>query len=138
MGQKGQEGGISKGYKEMSDGYIHCLDCDDGFTGVDIFRKGVVKFIKLYTLYMCSLLFINYIQQSCSKEGGGGKAGAPGPLVETGHSSALPVGCGCGVCLQNLYLLCHQSVPYLLGCTSPTCSRFLNDRTVLSVSSLSC
>ena len=32
MGQKGQEGGASKGHKEMSDKYTQCPDGGDGFT----------------------------------------------------------------------------------------------------------
>ena len=32
-GQKGQEGGASKGHKEMSDEYAQCPDGGDGFTG---------------------------------------------------------------------------------------------------------
>lgn len=33
------------------DGYTHCLDIDDGFTSI----------YKLYTLNICSLLYVNYM-----------------------------------------------------------------------------
>ena len=38
-----------------SDGYVHFLDCSDGLINVYVFQT-----IKLYTLYLYSLLYINY------------------------------------------------------------------------------
>lgn len=37
------------------DGYISDFDCDDGFMG-----GPMSKFIKLYTLNMCNLLYVHY------------------------------------------------------------------------------
>ena len=48
---------IIKRYKKTSGGdiYVHLLDCGNGFTGVCM-----SKLVKLYTLNMCRLLYVNY------------------------------------------------------------------------------
>ena len=53
MGREGLKGGISKGHEETfrGDGYMHYLDCGDGFTDAH-----VLKLTKLRTLNTCSLL----------------------------------------------------------------------------------
>lgn len=38
-----------------SDEYVHYLDCDEGFPGENMW-----KFIKLYNLNMCNLLYVTY------------------------------------------------------------------------------
>lgn len=55
MGREGLEGGISEGHEETfrGDGYIHYLDCGDGFTDAH-----VLKLTKLRTLNTCSLLYV--------------------------------------------------------------------------------
>ena len=46
-----------KGHKETfgSHGYIHYIDCDDSFTGIQM-----SKLIKLYMLNMCGVLYVSY------------------------------------------------------------------------------
>lgn len=60
-GETGKEGGITK-YKETSggDGYVHYLDCDSGFSGINM-----LKLTKLYAFNMHNLLMIP--QQSYEK-----------------------------------------------------------------------
>ena len=57
-GRAGEAGG--KDYKTQEETlggyrYIHYLDCGDSFTG-----RLLSKLVKLYTLNMCSLLYVNY------------------------------------------------------------------------------
>lgn len=55
--QRGWEEAITKGHGEIfgGNGYVHYFYCCDGFMG-----KHMSKLIKLYTLNMCNLLYINY------------------------------------------------------------------------------
>lgn len=48
---------MTKGHKETLEGvvFVHYLDCGDGLTGVYI-----CHLIKLYTLYVGSLLYIDF------------------------------------------------------------------------------
>lgn len=50
--ERGRKGRIIKGHEEKleDDGYVHYLNCGDGF------RSGLQKLIKLYTLNICNLL----------------------------------------------------------------------------------
>lgn len=56
-GREEQEKRIAEGRMETfeADGYVYYLDCGDGFMGIYM-----LKFIKLYTINMYSLLHINY------------------------------------------------------------------------------
>ena len=54
-------GGITKGHKETFEGhgYVYYLDCGDDF--MEIYIYIYMSKLKLYTLNMCSLLYINCV-----------------------------------------------------------------------------
>lgn len=56
-GVEGKEGEIKNDHKDSfkGDEYVHYLDCDEGFPGENMW-----KFIKLYNLNMCNLLYVTY------------------------------------------------------------------------------
>jgi len=61
---EGRERGIIKETKRLwGVGYVHYLDCGAGFMGVFM-----SKLIKLFTLNMCSLLYVNYAMYNAVKK----------------------------------------------------------------------